>query len=74
MGKKHAKMGRPSRGRTELMQMRLSPEEKKAFTEAAEACGLSVADWARINLRAASMPDQGKFLPGINIHGKTGGS
>lgn len=54
--KKKAKVGRPSSGRSELMQLRLSPEEKDAFNRAAEEYGLSLSDWARLNLRAASMP------------------
>jgi hypothetical protein len=49
--------GRPSLGRDEYLQVRLSPEEKEAFSAIASSSGLSLSDWVRISLRAhTSLP------------------
>jgi mobilization protein NikA len=46
--------GRPSQGRSEHLEVMLTPEEKQRFADAAQKDGLSVSDWVRINLRACS--------------------
>ena len=46
------KRGRPSSGRTEYLEVRLTIEEKRAFENAAQAKGLSISDWVRQNLRS----------------------
>lgn len=55
---KKPKRGRPSQGRSEHLEVMLTPEEKKRFTDAAQRDGLSVSDWVRVNLRACSAPPQ----------------
>lgn len=50
------KPGRPSVGRTDKLQIRLTPREKETFERAAEKQGLSLSDWVRLNLRALSRP------------------
>ena len=71
--KKKNKGGRPPSGRTEHMQLRLSEEEKQAFSEAAAKYGLSLSDWTRQILRGASMPQpDASGLPAFNMRGKAG--
>ena len=41
--------------RTELLQLRLQPEEKQAFQEAAALAGISLSAWVRERLRAAAI-------------------
>ncbi len=49
------KPGRPSVGRTDKLQIRLTPKEKEVFEQAARSNGLSLSDWVRSNLRALSL-------------------
>lgn len=53
MAKKRGR-GRPSQGRTEHLEVMLTPEEKRQFAAAARKDGLSVSDWVRLSLRARS--------------------
>jgi hypothetical protein len=39
--------------KTEMMKLRLRPDEKTAFEEAADLAGISVSAWVRERLRAA---------------------
>lgn len=41
--------------RTDLMQLRLQPEEKQAFQEAAELAGIPLSAWVRERLRRAAL-------------------
>ena len=54
---KKKKRGRPSQGRSEYLEVRLTPEEKQAFETAAEVNGQSLSDWVRQGLRAKSASD-----------------
>lgn len=49
------KPGRPSVGRTDKLQIRLTPNEKEVFEQAAQKHGMSLSDWVRMNLRALSL-------------------
>ncbi|HEV3343930.1 MAG TPA: hypothetical protein VG125_26385 [Pirellulales bacterium] len=49
------KVGRPSVGRTDKLQIRLTPKEKEVFEQAARRNGLSLSDWVRLNLRELSL-------------------
>jgi uncharacterized protein (DUF1778 family) len=40
--------------KTELIQLRLQPEEKQAFQEAADLAGASLSAWMRERLRRAA--------------------
>lgn len=65
------KRGRPSTGRSEYLEVRLTPDEKQRFELAAQGTGLSLSDWVRFNLRAMSAHDPDKQgSSGPNIHGK----
>lgn len=58
---KKRRRGRPSQGRTEHLEVMLTPEEKERFVAAAQGEGLSVSDWVRVNLRACSAtPEEGE--------------
>lgn len=52
--KKKTARGRPSTGRSEYLEVRLTPEEKVTFELAAKRYGLSLSDWVRLSLRASS--------------------
>ena len=41
--------------KTTALQVRVSPEEKQAFDEAAKMAGVSFSAWARMNLRRAAL-------------------
>jgi hypothetical protein len=41
--------------KTETVEIRVRPEEKTAFKEAARIAGVSFSTWARLNLRRAAM-------------------
>lgn len=41
--------------RTELLQLRLQPDEKQAFQEAASLSGISLSAWVRERLRTAAI-------------------
>lgn len=43
-----------SAGRTELMQLRVQPDEKSSFQEAADIAGLPLSAWVRERLRRAA--------------------
>ena len=62
--------GRPSQGRSEHLEVMLTPEEKERFADAAGKQGLSVSDWVRINLRACSEPQKQQRRPLGQLHGK----
>lgn len=40
--------------KTELMQLRVQPDEKKAFQDAANLAGLPLSSWVRERLRRAA--------------------
>lgn len=46
--------------RDELLQVRISRDEKAAFDDAAEIAGITVAAWARQQLRLAAMQELSK--------------
>lgn len=50
-----AKTGRPKQAnrRTEYLELRLTENEKRAFTEAANIAGIGVSTWVRERLRRA---------------------
>jgi hypothetical protein len=52
--KKKPAPGRPSQGRSEYLEVRLTPEEKERFSTVASSTGLSLSDWVRLSLRASS--------------------
>jgi hypothetical protein len=41
--------------KTELLQLRVMPEEKDAFQQAADMAGISVSAWIRERLRLAAI-------------------
>ncbi|WP_157234700.1 plasmid mobilization protein [Methylosinus sp. LW4] len=52
--------------KTESMKLRLQPEEKRAFEEAAELAGIPLSAWVRERLRRASrieLEDAGRRVP-----------
>ena len=52
--------------RTDLMQLRLRPDEKQAFQEAAELAGISLSGWVRERLRTAAIRElegNGRSVP-----------
>ena len=52
--------------RTELLQLRLQPEEKNAGQEAAAFAGISLSAWVRERLRAAAIQElegNGRSVP-----------
>lgn len=63
--------GRPSLGRSEHLEVMLTPEEKRRYENAARQYGVSLSDWVRINLTACSA---GKRVdpnePLFSLHGK----
>ena len=67
---KKKKAGRPNQGRSEYLEVRLTPEEKKNFEVAAEATHLSLSDWVRVNLCACSAPSNRGVLPSFSLRGK----
>jgi hypothetical protein len=52
---KKPRRGRPSQGRTEHLEVMLTPEEKRRFSAAAQRNGLSMSDWVRLCLCACSV-------------------
>lgn len=50
-----AKIGRPKQAtrRTEYLELRLTENEKRAFSEAANIAGITVSTWVRERLRRA---------------------
>lgn len=55
-------------GKTETILIRLEPEEKEAFRQAAEISGLSLSTWARERLRRSArieLEEAGKKIPFI---------
>ena len=44
-------------GKTEVLQIRLSEQEKTGFTEAAELAGIPLSSWVRERLRLAAIRD-----------------
>lgn len=65
------KVGRPNSGRSEYLEVRLTPEEKQRFEAAAEDTGLSLSDWVRFNLRACSAPTNDPRAGTFSMKGKT---
>ena len=43
--------------KTEWMKIRLSPEEKRGFQQAAEIAGISLSSWMRERLRRAAVSE-----------------
>jgi uncharacterized protein (DUF1778 family) len=57
-----------ARARVERLGLRLEPEEKEAFEQAAELAGVPVSAWIRERLRAASrreLIESGRQVPFI---------
>lgn len=55
--------------KTTTLQIRLQPEEKQAFEEAAELAGIAVSAWVRERLRLAAIRDlegSGKPVPFVH--------
>lgn len=52
------KRGRPSMGRSEYLEVRLTPEEKARYEQAAKQTGLALSDWVRLNLTACTSNQQ----------------
>jgi uncharacterized protein (DUF1778 family) len=55
-------------GKSVSIKLRLEPEEKEAFQEAAEISGLALSAWIRERLRLAArneLEDAGKKIPFI---------
>lgn len=70
---KKPKRGRPSQGRSEHLEVMLTPEEKRRFAEAAQRMGVSVSDWVRLNLRACSESPPAALGPLVpKLTGKAG--
>ena len=57
MGGKRKTPGRPNTGRTEYLEVRVSPQEKERYARAAAECGISLSDWVRLSLSAMSAPN-----------------
>ena len=52
--------------KSELIKIRLDPEEKEAFQEAAELAGVSLSAWIRERLRKSArieLEDAGQQIP-----------
>lgn len=52
--------------RTELLQLRLQPDEKQAFQQAAALAGISLSAWVRERLRTAAIRElegSGRHVP-----------
>jgi uncharacterized protein (DUF1778 family) len=52
--------------KTTTIQIRLRPEEKQAFEEAAEIAGIGLSSWVRQRLRSAAireLEDVGRSVP-----------
>lgn len=43
--------------KSELIKLRVSPEEKMAFQDAADIAGISLSSWVRERLRLAAIRD-----------------
>lgn len=54
--KKKPQMGRPSTGRSEYLEVKLTPEEKQLVIEGAKECGLCMSDYIRQIIRQATAP------------------
>jgi len=53
-------------GKSEVMRLRLEPEEKEAFQQAAEIAGIPLSHWVRERLRKAArieLEDARKSIP-----------
>lgn len=66
------KVGRPNQGRSEYLEVRLTPEEKQRFEASAQGTGLSLSDWVRFNLRACSAPSNDPQAGHFRMTGKNG--
>jgi len=53
---KNKKPGRPNSGRTEYIEVRVSPQEKARYEESAQQYGITLSDWVRLSLTAMSAP------------------
>ncbi len=56
-------------GKNEILQIRLSEQEKQGFLDAAELAGIPLSSWVRERLRLAAIRDlesSGKKVPFIN--------
>ncbi len=59
--------------KTDLMQLRLNPDEKKAFQEAADLAGIPLSAWVRERLRRTArieLVDAGLQVPFIQAKSK----
>jgi uncharacterized protein (DUF1778 family) len=63
MAPKKPQRGRPSQGRSEYLEVRLTTEEKSRYEQAAATNGLSVSDWVRLSLTAMSAPTNTPLIP-----------
>jgi uncharacterized protein (DUF1778 family) len=60
--------------KTEMLRLRLSPDEKLAFERAANISGLPVSGWVRERLRRAArieLEDAGERVPFARLPGTT---
>ena len=71
MSKKRSKRGRPSLGRTEYLEVRLSEAEKDRVSEAARRNGLSISDFVRLSLNACTASESVVTLSIPSMHGAT---
>lgn len=51
-GKNKSQMGRPSLGRSEYVEVRMSPDEKRRAAEHAAKLGLTMSDFVRLAVKA----------------------
>ena len=55
--------------KSEVVQIRMEPEEKQAFQEAADLAGLALSAWIRERLRKSArieLEDAGQQIPFLN--------
>jgi uncharacterized protein (DUF1778 family) len=71
MTKKRPKRGRPSLGRTEYLEVRLSEEEKERVSEAARRNGISISDFVRLSLNACTASESVVTLNIPSMRGTT---
>ena len=54
MSKKQAESGLVAKNKTDALEVRLNPKEKKAFRDAANIAGLPLSAWVRERLRRSA--------------------
>lgn len=59
--------------KTDLMQLRLAPDEKEAFQQAADLSGIGLSSWVRERLRWAAtreLENAGRSIPFLSPLGE----